>query len=52
MGNSSQTTPNNVVKFTPKDPSSTDPIMEYCGECLRDGVHRRYPACLEGNDDN
>lgn len=35
-----------IVVIKLKDASHLDPIMEYCGECLREGVVCRYPDCL------
>lgn len=41
-----------VLEFKLKDGSHLDPIMEYCGACLREGVTCHYPDCLkeEQND--
>jgi hypothetical protein len=41
-----------VVEFKLKDASHLDPIMEYCGDCLREGVNCRYPDCLEETKDD
>lgn len=40
-----------IVEFKLKNASHLDPITEYCGDCLREGVECRYPECLENKND-